>query len=164
MPRLSPSVRRRSILRAGVVVVTAVACAQPIPAAEWPRVVGWTTADSAGVGARITQVEVGSVADRLGLRAGDLVVGVGRTPTRNGSAVNAALAATRQSSISVQVRRDTLTTEVVVPVRAKAMATIATVPEAQRRCATLRASSPSGAFAESGCAVALRTFCNGCRG
>jgi predicted metalloprotease with PDZ domain len=114
---------------------------------------------------RVDAVEPGGVAYDVGIRAGDLLVGVDRRPVATVAELEQRMAVERRSrELGLQVLREGVVTETFLATSPRQRARNAAEPEANRNCASLTLDRDAGVYRESGCAVSRRTLCNGCSG
>lgn len=118
-----------------------------------------------GDGLRVDAVVPGGVADGVGIRAGDLLVGVDRRPVATVAELEQRVGAERGSDdLTLQVTRDGMTTEAWVASSPYRRQRNASEPVADRNCATLALDAARGVYRETGCAVSRSKICNGCLG
>ncbi|HXT17232.1 MAG TPA: PDZ domain-containing protein [Gemmatimonadaceae bacterium] len=129
---------------------------------NWATTIGWTI-DNVSDGPQIIAVQAGSLADRLGLHAHDRIIGLNRTRVNTSAAVDSALRSAFPRNVTMQISRDSIVTELLLPLRQEIRDTVTRPPEGRRHCAAFRLNASGRTLGETGCAVATRAYCNGCR-
>ena len=120
------------------------------------------TQTSAGL--RVDAVEPRGVADDVGIRAGDVLVGVDRRPVATVAELEQRVAAERRGELSLQVLREGVVTEAFLASSPRQRARNAAEPVANRHCAALTLDRNAGVYRETGCTIARSKLCNGCSG